>query len=44
VLSVEVKKFFMNEWTGEVDRELLEAVGEALSSTVPGVLEELGRL
>jgi hypothetical protein len=41
VLSIEVKKFFMNEWTGEVNRELLEAVGRALASTVPGVLEEL---
>jgi N-formylglutamate amidohydrolase len=44
VLSLEVKKFFMNEWTGEVDAELLQAVGDALASTVPGVLEELGRL
>jgi hypothetical protein len=42
VLSVEVKKFFMNEWTGAVNSELLEAVGDALASTVPGVLEELG--
>lgn len=43
VLSIEVKKFFMNEWTGEVDREQLDAVGRALMSTVPGVLEELGK-
>jgi hypothetical protein len=43
VLSVEVKKFFMDEWTGEVDETLLEAVGLALRSTVPGVLDELGR-
>jgi len=44
VLSIEVKKFFMNEWTGEVFKELHEAMGQALASTVPGVLEELGRL
>jgi hypothetical protein len=43
VLSLEVKKFFMNEWTAEVNRELLDAVGRALASTVPGVLEELGK-
>jgi hypothetical protein len=43
VLSIEVKKFFMNEWTGEVNTELLEAVGDALASTVPGALEELRR-
>jgi hypothetical protein len=41
VLSIEVKKFFMNEWTGEVNSELLDAVGQALASTVPGVLKEL---
>ena len=44
VLSIEVKKFFMDEWTGEVDRSLLEAVGRAIESTVQGVLEELKRL
>ena len=44
ILSLEVKKFFMNEWTGAVDRELLGALGRAFESTVPGVLEELGRL
>jgi hypothetical protein len=43
-LAIEVKKFFMDEWTGEVERGLFEAVGEALASTVPGVLEELRRL
>ncbi|MEJ2582696.1 MAG: N-formylglutamate amidohydrolase [Acidobacteriota bacterium] len=43
VLSIEVKKFFMDEWTGEADEVLLGAVGEALASTLPGALEELGR-
>jgi len=44
VLSVEVKKFFMDEWTGEPDPALHAAVGRALASAVPGVLEELERL
>ena len=40
-LAVEVKKFFMDEWTGDVDRRLFGAVGQALASTVPGVLQAL---
>ena len=44
VLSIEVKKFFMDEWTGKLDPTLHAAVGEAISCTVPGVLEELERL
>lgn len=44
VLSVEVKKFFMDEWTGEVDATLVGAVGAALAHTVPAVLQELGSL
>ena len=43
VLSIEVKKFFMDEWTGEPDVVLVEAIGEALQSTIPGVLQELER-
>jgi N-formylglutamate deformylase len=43
VLSVEVKKFFMDEWSGVVDEMLLSAVGRALQSTLPGALEELER-
>ena len=39
VLSVEFKKFFMNEWTGESDSVQLKAIGEALASTIPGILE-----
>lgn len=41
-LAIEVKKFYMDEHTGEVDAELHDAVGDALAATVPGVLEELG--
>jgi len=43
-LAIEVKKFFMDEWTGWPDVAQAEAVGLALGSTVPGVLEELARL
>jgi N-formylglutamate amidohydrolase len=42
VLSIEVKKFFMDEWTGEVDLMLLDAVRLALGSAAAGALEELG--
>ncbi len=44
VVSVEFKKFFMDEWTGVPDPGLLEAVGAALRFTVPGILEELERM
>lgn len=44
VLSVEFKKFFMDEWTGQGDPVHLERIGEALAGTVGGVLEELQRL
>jgi hypothetical protein len=42
-LALEFRKFFMNEWTAERDETLFRAVGEALRSTVPGLLEELER-
>ncbi len=41
-IAIEFKKFFMDEWTGKGDPTLVEAIGEALRSTVPGILEELG--
>lgn len=40
-IAVELKKFFMDEWTGEPDRTLVDAVGAALASTIPGMLERL---
>jgi N-formylglutamate amidohydrolase len=36
-LAVEVKKFFMNEWTGELDRDKHRAVGEALAGAAAAV-------
>lgn len=44
VFSVEVKKFFMDEWTGTPDPVLQAAVGQALAATIPGIYEELERL
>jgi len=42
-LAIEVKKFFMNEWTGEPEPGALPAIQSALAATLPGVLEELAR-
>jgi hypothetical protein len=41
VLSIEFKKFFMDEWTGELFPRESETIRKALLSTVPGILEEL---
>ena len=43
-LAVEVKKFFMDERTGEIDEPIWRGVQEALAATMPGALEELERL
>ena len=40
-ISIEFKKFFMDEWTGKPDVYQIEKIGMALQSTVPGILEEL---
>ena len=44
VLALEFKKTFMDEWTGELDEKRLRAVRDALSATLPGLHDELGRL
>lgn len=44
VLAVEFKKFFMDEWTGAPDPELVTSIRTALASTVPGLQEELAQL
>jgi len=44
VLSIELKKFFMDEWTGAVDLKKLHLLFYALKSTLPGIAEELRRL
>ena len=43
-LAVEIKKFFMDEWTGRPDPVCMKAVHDALKSTVPGIIEELSKL
>lgn len=44
VLSIEVKKFFMNEWTHQPDPKQLDAVHQALHSTVSSILEGLKQM
>lgn len=43
-LAVEVKKFYMDEWTGKPNQAEINFVRQALSSTVKGVLQELKKL
>ena len=38
VLSLEIKKFFMDEWTGQPDTIAIDTIKEALQSTMDGVL------
>lgn len=40
-LALELKKTFMDEWTGEVDHVHLSALCRALASTFPGLVESL---
>ena len=42
-VAIEFKKTFMNEWTGEPDNARIEALRQALASTVSGVLVTAGR-
>ena len=44
VLSVEFKKFFMDEWTGQADEIQLATIERALQSTTWGLHEELLKL
>ena len=43
-ISIEFKKFFMDEWTGKPDTKQIELIKQALESTIPGVLEELKKM
>jgi len=40
-LAIEFKKFFMDEWTGEPDRKMIEMIRQALASTVSPILTAL---
>ncbi len=44
VLSIEFKKFFMDEWSGDPDPTMLDAIPRALESTLAGVSEVLATL
>ena len=43
-LAVEFKKFFMDEWTGELDSILHNAIHQAIESTIEGLHESLEQL
>lgn len=43
-LAVELKKFFMDEWSGELLAEPHEEIGRALASTIAGLRAELRSL
>ena len=43
-LAIEFKKFFMDEWTGELHEDTAAQVDQALRATVPGVTAELSRI
>jgi N-formylglutamate amidohydrolase len=43
-LAIEVKKFFMNEWTGELDQRQYAAIGGALAHAAAAVSDELERV
>ncbi len=44
VLAIELKKFFMDEWTGVVDIRQMNILKKALKGTVPGVMKTAGKI
>jgi len=44
VVSLEFKKFFMNEWTGEPDQKQLDEIKKMLEATTKPVLEALAEV
>lgn len=42
-LAVEIKKIFMDEWTGKLDPDAFGEIKTALKSTIRGLLQELKR-
>ena len=43
-LAIEVKKIFMDEWTGKLNKSAFEEIKTALKSTLPGLLQELKQM
>lgn len=44
LLAIEFKKFYMDEWTGLGDPIQVQAIRQALASTLPGIRENLAKL
>lgn len=44
VLSIEFKKFYMDEWTGVGEIEQIQALRKALESTIPSLMEQLEKV
>ena len=44
LLAIEFKKFYMDEWTGKGDPIQVQAIRQALASTLPGIKESLQSL
>jgi N-formylglutamate amidohydrolase len=40
-LAIELKKIYMDEWTGEPDEEVIAEIEQALLATLPGLFESL---
>jgi N-formylglutamate deformylase len=43
-ISVEYKKFFMDEWSGEPDMDLIGAISNMLTETIPGLMDEISNI
>ncbi len=43
-LAIEVKKVYMDEWTGRIDDTAVRRIREALAATLPGVVEALAEV
>ena len=44
VIAIEVRKFFMDEWTGKPDQSSIDGLLRAFKSSVWGIYEELGSM
>ena len=44
VISIEFKKFFMNEWTGEPETIQVDKIKQALASTLSGIKKSLKKI
>ena len=44
LLAIEFKKFYMDEWSGLGDPIKIQAIRQALASTLPGIKESLAKL